>query len=323
MIETLNDDLIVALTAQQSEINVEDTMAEAGRKALLTQLIAMLKHEPGSRSGDDPEDVHDMRVAIRRMRSALQLLEPYFKSKPIRYYRKQLRKVMKSLGGVRDLDVLLEDLRGYAKKHDPDNQLAPVFAHLNDARELARHELISTLDRSSYRRFVEDYAQFLTQPGKGARTDDNGDVHPVQVRHVLPPLLYEHLGAVRAYDAVLSDADANTLHALRIEFKRLRYAVSLFSEILGKGAGEFVDEIKIVQDHLGRLNDIQNATDSLRGLTKLFDAEANAGAIDLLERYAVSLAAEGETLRNNTDEIWRRFNTKTVQRQLANAVAGL
>ncbi len=324
--EATHDDLLATLRAELSPITPDDSMAEAGRKALLHQLVAMLEAEPGSRSGDDPEDVHDMRVAIRRTRSALSLLEPYFKTKPVRFYRKQLRKIMKVLGSVRDLDVLIDDLRAFAADADPDNQLAPAFEQLDSARKNARRELISTLDKGSYRRFIEDYTAFLKEPGKSARSTNNvdpHDVYPTQVRHLLPPLLYEHVGMVRAYDSVLADADAPTLHALRIAFKRLRYAVSLYADVLGTGAQEFVNEIKLVQDHLGRINDIENAADRMRWLTKQLDAKTDAAAISLLETYAASVAAEGGTLREDMNDIWRHFNTKTVQRQLANAVAGL
>jgi CHAD domain-containing protein len=79
------------------------------------------------------------------------------------------------------------------------------------------------------------------------------------VRHVLPALLYNHVGAVRAYDEALENADGTTLHALRIEFKRLRYAVSMFTDVLGSSVKDFVKEIKAMQDHLGRMQDIVTA----------------------------------------------------------------
>ncbi len=54
------------LEAQMHPMSPEDPMPEAGRKALLAEFVKMLKHEDGSRNGEDIEDVHQMRVASRR-----------------------------------------------------------------------------------------------------------------------------------------------------------------------------------------------------------------------------------------------------------------
>src|SRR4051812_17496203 len=92
------------LQAQLQPVEPLDTMAEAGRKILLSDLVKMLDHEAGSRSGEDLEDVHDMRVALRRMRSTLRLLADYYKPKTIDPYLVEMRKLAHALGTVRDLD---------------------------------------------------------------------------------------------------------------------------------------------------------------------------------------------------------------------------
>src|SRR4051812_34049303 len=94
---------VESLQAHALLIEPLDTMAEAGRKALLDDLIKMMSHEAGSRSGEDPEDVHDMRVALRRMRSIIGLLGGYYKPKALDPYVDEMRKIARSLGTVRDL----------------------------------------------------------------------------------------------------------------------------------------------------------------------------------------------------------------------------
>lgn len=316
--------LVEMLKGTQQPVVSDDLMAEAGRKVLLGELIQMLEHEDGSRTGDDIEDVHDMRVAIRRMRSAFRLLTPYFKSKAIAPYSRQLRKVARTLGTVRDLDVLIADLSQYAKDQPDEARAAMelVIARLDNRRSAARKRLNDAFDRGAYRRFVEDFGAFLTSPGKGARSVDD-DTHPVQVRHVLPELIYHHLGAVRAYDGLIADADLTTIHALRIEFKRLRYAVSLFNDVLGSTIGDFITELKAIQDHLGRLNDLTVARERLTDVMSELDPDADAEAQAALQRYLDSLESEQQTLREGAANVWHRFNTKKVQRNLAMAVAGL
>lgn len=319
---TAKDDLIAFLGEFRQSVTPDDTMAEAGRKVLLAETVKMLKHEQGSRTGEDIEDVHDMRVATRRMRSALRLLEPYFKQKAITSLDRNLRKLARLLGGVRDLDVMIEDLRqGITAMPDHTEGLEKAIAFLDARRRKARSALNRFFDRGGYRKFVEDYAAFLTSPGKGAREAEV--VQPVKLRHVLPTMVYHHLGAVRAYGDVIEEADMPTLHALRIEFKRLRYVISLFGEVLGAGVEEFVTELKAIQDHLGRLNDLAIARDHLANLLDEFDGDDDAPVRAALNAYLSAIDAQTDGLRSGVNPVWTRFNTKKVQRLLAMAVAGL
>ena len=65
------------------KISADEPMSEAGRKILYTHFCRMVENEEGTRSGEDPEALHDMRVATRRMRAAFQLFEPYFAHKAL------------------------------------------------------------------------------------------------------------------------------------------------------------------------------------------------------------------------------------------------
>jgi len=319
------DELISVLEPHIQPIKADDTMAEAGRKALLPELVKMLKHEAGSRTGEDIEDVHDMRVATRRIRSTFRLLDKYYKPKSIAPYNLQLRKVARALGAVRDLDVMIVNLTAFASTLPEDRgaALQPIFDKLNDERTSARKDLKRLFDKGSYRRFLGDFGKFLTTPKAGAHSSEEGDLAPVQVRHILPTLIYDHLGHVRAYDSVIAKADATTLHALRIEFKRLRYTVSLFSEIMGSTIKNFVDELKTIQDHLGNLNDVSTAQIRLSDLIDSLKPDEAALAIEVLREYMVQQDAQGEQLVTSMPEIWQRFNSKTVQKHLASSIAAL
>ncbi|MCS7070335.1 MAG: CHAD domain-containing protein, partial [Anaerolinea sp.] len=257
----------------------------------------------------------------RRMRSTLQLLEPYFKPKAINGYRVQLRKIARALGAVRDLDVLIADLERYRETLDETgrDRLEATRALLDEERAEARAFLNRTLDKGEYRRFVDDFAAFLLTPGAGARPLDPHDVIPVQVRHALPALIYSRLGQVRAYDAVLENADETTLHSLRIEFKRLRYATTLFAEVLGESIKPFIEELKAAQDHLGRLQDIVTAETVIHMVADRLNDEQKEAA----QAYLDALSVERETLRKTAKQMWKRFNARTVQKQLASAIATL
>jgi CHAD domain-containing protein len=190
---------------------------------------------------------------------------------------------------------------------------------LDQRREVARKRLKTVLESKAYRRFIKEYESFLLTPGLGAKSLNGPGISPVELRHVLPPMIYEYLASVRAYDSALDQAEIATLHALRIEFKRLRYAVSLFSEVLGKEVSGFIDEIKVMQDYLGRLNDIDVARHALLKLMDDLEPDQNA----VLRIYIDSLVAEEPVLMQAFPKYWQHFNSKPVQRKLANAVLAL
>jgi CHAD domain-containing protein len=335
------EEYISELDSQLHPVVSDDTMPEAGRKILLNDFIKLLKQEAGVRIDEDPEAVHDMRVAIRRMRSTFKLFEGYFKSKWVYDYNRRLRKIARALGGVRDLDVMIQGVQQYiaslelpsrtshkklseAEKAAREAAQAEIAAqtqvlteglsHLTTQRDEARTELIGILDSKNYRRFIKDFGEFLTTTGQGASKEST-----YSVGLMLPGIIYGRLAAVRAYDHDVETHTPETLHALRVEFKRLRYAVSSFADVLGKESGDFVDELKAIQDHLGRLNDLVVAQSTLNDLLEDLD-EAHAASLQI---YIDKLAAEQVELQNSFTDVWKRFNTKTVQRKLALAVAGV
>lgn len=311
---------IEVLSQAMTPVEGEDTMAEAGRKILLADFVTMLKKEAGSRTGEDIEDVHQMRVATRRMRSAFRLLGEYYKVKPVRPYIRQIKKLARLLGRVRDLDVMICDLEQTCGTLDLEGQAGfnSIIEKLNKKRAQAREKLVAYLDSENYLDFVNGFAKFVTQNGKSAVPIEAEEVAPYQVRHVLPTLLHEHLSVVRAYENVLENAEDATLHALRIEFKRLRYATAYFKDVLGSSGGDFIDEIKTIQDHLGRFNDISVAIDRLRDLIEKEEITSES-----LNDYITRLEAEKIDLREKFAPVWTRFNSRNVQSKLSNALLSL
>ncbi|MDZ4669505.1 MAG: CHAD domain-containing protein [Phototrophicales bacterium] len=313
--------LIDHLTEQVQPVQDEDTMAEAGRKILLQDFVKMLSKDEGVRVGEDIEFVHDMRVATRRMRSAFRIFEDYYKSKPVRPFIAQLRELAQTLGAVRDLDVLVDDFsryQGQLVEQEAQEALVHVVEKLEAKRQKARRKLVAYLDSKSYRRFIKTYSAFLTSPGKSAKGNDEPTPTPYQVRHVLPVMVYDHLATVRAYDTVLEDAEVNTLHALRIEFKRLRYSIEFFAPVLGLSIEKFVEEMKQIQNYLGRLNDVVVAQIRLKNLEE--NGDLGDVVHESFEHYIQSLADEQVTLMAGFGDIWTKFNSRTVQRHLSDAL---
>ncbi len=313
--------LIEDLRPHDRPLSADDPMAEAGRIVLLRDFMTMLQHEAGAQTGEDIEDVHEMRVATRRMRSALRLLEPYYAGKTASKFRRDLGEIAAVLGDIRDRDVLLDNMAAELPALPPETQdeLRRVMQFIEGERESERDDLREMIQKRRYARFLERFTAFLTTSGAEAVPFSGEAVTPSLVRHVLPIVIYEHLAAVRAYDALIPTAEAPALHQLRIEFKRLRYSITIFEEVLGKGAKPYLKDLKTIQDHLGRMQDIATAHLLLEPVRpRLDDAQLAA-----LNGYFAHIDRDLADLRAGVPALWKRFESKTVQNQLTSAVAVL
>jgi CHAD domain-containing protein len=245
-------------------------MAEAARKTFWLHFQRMLYHEPGTRLGEDIEELHDMRVATRRMRAAYQVFGDYLDMDHMAPILKGLRRTGRALGAVRDLDVFWEKTQHYMDTLPPDqpNNLEPLRAVWEGEREVARERMLAYLDSKRYARFTEDFGEFLQIPGAGALPvlAQDGEPVPHRLRHVVPVAVYQRLAAVWAYDEWVTGPDVpmERLHQLRITAKGLRYTLEYFQEVLGPEAKTVIDEVKALQDHLGDFQDAVVASNLLR-----------------------------------------------------------
>jgi len=251
-------------------LEADDSMAEAARKTFFFRFQRMVYHEPGTRLGEDIEELHDMRVATRRMRAALRVFGDYLDLEQMKPFVKGLRRSGRVLGAVRDMDVFWEKTRCYLDTLPPARQddLHPLRVVWEAERERARERMLVYLDSDRYARFKERLGEFLQTPGAGALpvTSGKGEPLPHRLRHVAPMAVYQRLAAVRAYDEWVTGPDVplGRLHQLRIAAKGLRYTLEFFREVLGPETKTLIDEMKGLQDHLGDLQDAVVASNLLR-----------------------------------------------------------
>jgi CHAD domain-containing protein len=321
----------------------DDSLAEAGRKAMLYHFAQMLSKQAGTVAGDDIEFLHDMRVATRRLRAAIDVFGDAFKPKVIKNHLKGLRSTGRALGKVRDLDVFMEKVEHYLIEL-PTSQhqgLDPLTQNWQQQREQSREEMIAYFESSEYQKFVRSFNRFVQTTGAGipAHTEisvnestekTESTVRPsVKVRDIAPLLIYTRLAAVSSYDKILPFATLQQLHALRIDFKKLRYTLEFLSEVLGPEAKQVINEIKIMQDHLGDLNDANLACDLLGKILAGWENQHNH--LSLSERpdpgavvaYLAYRAQERHQLMSTFTQAWENFNRPEVRHNLALAIARL
>jgi CHAD domain-containing protein len=301
-------------------VRVDDPLAEAGRKVLRMHLARMLQFEAGTRSGEDAEDLHKMRVATRRMRAVWRVFEGAYRPRVARRYVSELRSVADALGEVRDLDVLLEHLEPYMAGLPATGRdaMEPLRQTWRRQREVARGRLIERLDSRQYRELVDDYLAFTESPGSGAVATPMGQ--PSLVRDTAGSRMlasYEH---VRAYDTLITWADVKALHALRIECKRLRYALEGFSEVMPVSSRQLIGTVTAVQDHLGLLNDADVAATAVRAWLNLNAPHLPAASREAVGIYLGSREADVERLRRGFRPLWRRITGPSFRRTLGGAI---
>jgi CHAD domain-containing protein len=317
--------------AKSTGLQPWDPIPEAGRKVLRRHFAEMIAKEAGTRTGSDIEDLHDMRVAVRRMRVALGIFEEFFSRKALRRHLSGLRRVGSVLGRVRDLDVSLERAEQFQGSLPEGERagLAPLFRTWGEQRQKARAEMLGFLDSPVYGEFVAEFNLFVSTTGADVRKRYRRGREPLLVRHAAPSMIYQMLAAVRAYEGVLAEATLEQLHALRIEFKRLRYTLEYFREVLGDPVVSIIQDIKTVQDHLGNLNDADVTCRTLSGFLRNW--EVHQQQLPLIDRenpepivrYLAAKHAERHELMVSFRDTWAKFIRPEVRRMLAEAVAEL
>lgn len=304
-------------------VEPSDTMAEAGRKTLAFHFKKMRKQESGVREGKDIEAVHQMRVATRRMRAALALFGNAYRPKTLKPIERGLKRTARALGAVRDLDVFLERGEAYAERlPEPRRaELAPMFEHWHALRDDARKQLMKWLDDSAYESFEERFKAFVETPGAGVAPARGEGIQPTLVREMAPALIWEAFARVRAYEPFVKDAPIETLHALRIEGKRLRYTLEFFAEDLGPNADRLIATVTQMQDHLGNLHD---ADVDVAALTHfLNEHDGRNGDLYAVRGYLSRRMADRARLRSAFPQTWQRINSHHFRRALGAAVASL
>jgi CHAD domain-containing protein len=301
-------------------ITPTDNLPEAGRKALRFHFAQLLSNEEGVRLGKDIEALHNMRVATRRLRAAFDVFGPFYEPGVLKPYLKGLRATGRALGPVRDLDVFLGNLQSFgdALPEEQRQGLDPLTQYWKSQNKKRRKKLIAFLDSQEYHSFKRQFNIFLHTHGAGAQPVPQDEPVPQLVQEVVPIMIYTRLAAVRAYDPYLIHAPLVRLHALRIEFRKLRYAIEFFRESLGETIEEVITQYKSFQDYLGKLNDASVAIQ----LTESF-IESNKNVDDLLSinEYLAAQLEEQNRLQETFSDVWEQFNSTSLRRMLADALA--
>ena len=229
----------------------EMTVLAAFAAFMRSGIVQTMANVPVVLLGEDPEGVHQARVGIRRMRSALSIYKPALDPAVFAWAKSELSWLQSSLGPARDLDVFLEEtLTPLNHRFGSDPTLASVTKTAEAARDAAYRLAMETLQSARYSEILIRLEGWLLEIDQAG----GGDV----------PL---HDFAAKSLDKrlkrVLKDGgkkpsalEEESLHPLRIDLKKLRYAAAFFRSLYTeKSAKPYLKQLGAIQDCLGGLND--------------------------------------------------------------------
>jgi CHAD domain-containing protein len=242
--------------------------------ALAAQARALVLHDPGTRLGTDPEELHKFRVATRRLRAILRAGRPLLVPSWSEPLRAELGWLGRAVGPARDLDVLLGRLAGDVEMlgDDRDDALG-LLAALEAERTAAREAAVEALSSDRYLALLE-------------RLEGVGHPETVETSTTLAELWEAEWRRTRkALAALRKSSPDEELHAARIRVKRVRYAAELAAHELGKQGKRVVAAARDLQDVLGEHQDAAVAEERIRAWAEEHAASgAAAGRLVELER---------------------------------------
>lgn len=303
--------------------SAEEEIAEAGRQIMASLLQKAKFHETDLSTTTSVFAIHDTRKTIRRLLTSFRLFEPYYEAGLLDSYRRRFRKSMRRFSRSRDVAVFLFKLDHELATESESGALTAseiealtlLRSHWEANKTATDEKVRAYLAKGKYQALLVEFETFTQNRGGGVPTPPDLPA-PSKVRHLAPILMYEKLAAVSAYDDYIDDASLDMLHALRIQFKELRYTLEFFRPVMGPSARKAIDVVKRLLTHLGDLND---ARVHLAMLAKITNQEL-APAVAL---YCEIKKVELERLTDEFPSLWDEFDCLEWRQQLAEAVSAL
>lgn len=228
-------------------------------------LTEAFKHERGAKEFKDSEYIHDMRVALRKFRTALAIFKSYL-PKETQGLRDALDPLLTALGEVRDLDVQISSMKkslheaGNVDKAGAKELLASFKSKLHDARI----NLLAVFDSNKYEETLVAWKDFLDLQKKKPEPENGKTIDEI----------YEKMVQARTQaffkhgDRLKKDSKATDFHAVRILGKKLRYTLEFFHPIQKERIDQIIKKMSKIQDFLGDINDCRVAHALLRSIAK-------------------------------------------------------
>ncbi|MBN1587087.1 MAG: CHAD domain-containing protein [Candidatus Omnitrophica bacterium] len=289
----------------------QDRLIDLAYRVLAAHFQFMRANEPGARLGLDPEFVHDMRVAIRRMRAAWVTFGDALPASKVISFDNTLKWIAEALGRVRDYDNHLEMISRYLYTAQEDGDAVGQYqARLMEKREIVRQEMLEVLDSARYQSFLANLTAFLEQ---GPAQRPRAPLACTPASEAAVKLLEGQYNKVLRWGKkALQNGNPGDWHKLRLACKQLRYTSEWFSGIYGKGFDKFILRLSSLQTLLGNHRDTHLAAELLR--KSAFDTDAKEPTSpELLLAFGRMIEQQHRKIQSLEAKLpaqWKRFQSK-------------
>jgi CHAD domain-containing protein len=267
-------------------------------------LAAWAFHEPGARLGQDPEELHQLRVTARRIDATLGLFKHQLPPALVRA-RKSAKVVLRTLGAARDLDVQLGELARYCAQLSEEQRAAaePLKARLETERVRARARMVRGLDSEPTRRWLETLSVASTERSGLNGADRAMAVMPERVRQRFRRLR-------KSVRRLRTKSTMDDYHEVRRRAKQLRYATECGRDLFGRPAEDMLKALRRLQDKLGAHQDAYMAQMRLAALAADPDSGLPPATLFLMGRLAEHHDRATAQTRQTLTRSWRKVRGK-------------
>ncbi len=289
-----------------------DMPAGAAMAAVLASgLEQLLQNQAAAQDGRDPEGVHQLRIALRRLRSGLALFAALLPLEERTSWNERLKAVIAATGSPRELDVLVTETLAEVAVGLPDEPaLAALTATAEAARSRAYAELGAYLQSHEFASLVLDLALWVAlERWRDGATEECAAAQATPVIELAVALLDQRHRRVRKRGRHFSRLPDEEVHEVRLALKKLRYGVEFLSGLFpGKLAKRYAKAAAGLQDRLGRLNDQVETRHLLESLVETAGPGTDRAMLErgiglVIGWQAASVAAE----RKRADGDWHAF----------------
>jgi inorganic triphosphatase YgiF len=284
-----------------------DTVRDGVRHIVARHLHRLRLHDPGTRTGEDPESLHDMRVATRRLRAAVRVFAAGIPARLQDSMRRELQWLGQLLGPVRDLDVQMAKLESFTAAAPAGFRpaLGCLREYMEGERARRRAGMLAGLDTARYFRLLLRLERFADARARGRSRDAAAQELIVVAGQRAIKRAFRRL--IRRGDRIQATPHPEDLHALRIRAKRLRYLLEFLRELTGKPGRRLVKRLTALQDLLGSYQDAVVLADFVRVYVEGAGAQLAPSQLVALGALVAGELRFAEQKRTDFEATWHRF----------------
>ncbi len=303
-------------------IDAREPMCNALRRILQLHAEQLWSRQYGAGWEQDEEFVHEMRVACRRIRTALELSRGALGAQAV-YWAQEFNWLGDLLGSVRDLDVLIAFLGRYIDEAPKTHRkaLEEMIDTFGRRRKSACRRLIKGMESPRYEKLRQGFGRSITQPvGSLEGLQAVGDRAEEPFGREAFALSAKQLAALTHCSRDLESLESEPLHQVRLACKKLRYTLEFFQDVLPESAARIAESASDLQDLLGNVHDADVWSRIVEKHAQKNGDDKAAGR--MCRALLRTLDQRREQTLQKALRAWRRFTRPSAMEQWLHSLGG-